>query len=46
MLNLDNFPCRVTSYDGYQLSAFRLASHQGDVIPKQVVEGFKRLIRR
>ena len=45
MLSIDNFPCRVTDYD-YQLSAFFLASHRGDVIPKHVGSGFKRLIRR
>ncbi len=45
MLNIDNCPCGVTRF-GYQLSAFRLASHQGDVIPKQVGEGVKRLTRR
>ena len=46
MLSVDNFPCRVASYDGYQLSAFLLASHHRDVTRKHVGEGFKRLIRR
>ncbi len=45
MLDIDNFPCRVTSY-GYQLSAFLLASHQDDVTSKHVGEGVKRLTRR
>ncbi|MDJ0745790.1 MAG: hypothetical protein QNJ32_20845 [Xenococcaceae cyanobacterium MO_167.B27] len=46
MLSIDIFPCRVASYDGYQLSAFPLASHNRDVTWMHVGEGVKRLIRR